>query len=300
MHDLVGEAGRGEERTEPLDAGGGVAGLLLELARGGTLEGSVRVDPGESLEGRIVALSRGDGLPFTVRTDAQGHFRVEHVTPGPWWIGPAERELTPGSFQAARTPRTTPTAIPSNASVEDGLTTSVLVSFEVRLRTLLLGELALGGRPCGDWLVQVARADAPARVLRRSTLDSSGRFELGTPEPGVHVLSFHDPARGAEVFTLDCAIELADGEQRWKLDLPIGRVQGRLATLARREDALEWRSEPATGVAARGRLLPDAEGTFLVPRVPAGEVRILRRESEGVVDLRRFTLPERATFDLGL
>lgn len=284
----------------PLQSDTDVAGLHLELARGGTLEGSVRVDPGESLEGRIVALSRGDGLPFTVRTDAQGRFRVEHVTPGPWWIGPAERELVRGSFQAARTPRATPAVLPSNASVEDGLATSVVVSFEVRLRTLLRGELALGGRPCGDWQVQVTRADAPGRVLRRAALDSSGRFELGTPEPGVHVLSFHDPARGAEVLTLDCAIELAEGEQRWQLDLPIGRVQGRLATLARREDSLEWRAEPAAGIAARGRLQPDDDGSFLLPRVPAGEVRILRRSTDGELDLRRFTLPERATFDLGL
>jgi len=277
-----------------------VEGLHLELARGGTLEGEVRVDPGESLEGRIVALSRGDGLPFTVRTDAQGRFRIERVTPGAWWIGPAERELAPGSFQAARLPSRAPVAIPANTTVEDGETQRVSVSFEVRLRTLVRGELALGGQAARKWQVQVARAEAPTRSVRRAVLDDAGHFELGTPEPGLHVLSFHDPARGAEFYTLECAVELVEGEQRWRLDLPTGRVQGRLALLARREDALEWRAEPGPGLAARGRLLPDEEGTFLLPRIPAGEVRLLRASADNPTDLRRFQLPERATFDLDL
>lgn len=277
-----------------------VDGLHLELARGGTLEGEVRVDPGESLEGRVVVLSRGDGLPFTVRTDGEGRFRVERVTPGNWWIGPAERELVRGSFQATRIPRSAPATIPSNTLVEDEAVTRVVVSFEVRLRTLVRGELALGGNPCSGWSVQVARADAPSRVVRRAALDTAGRFELGTPEPGAHVLSFHDPARGSEVFTLDCAVELAEGEQRWQLDLPIGRVQGRIARLARREDRLAWRAEPRPGLAARGRLVADESGTFLLPRVPAGEVRLLRGEAGSETDLRRFVLPERATFDLDL
>jgi len=277
-----------------------VEGLHLELARGGTLEGEVRVDSGESLEGRIVALSRGDGLPFTVRTDAQGRFRIERVTPGAWWIGPAERELAPGSFQAARLPSRAPVAIPANTAVEDGETQRVSVSFEVRLRTLVRGELALGGQPARKWQVQVARAEAPTRSVRRAVLDDAGRFELGTPEPGLHVLSFHDPARGAELYTLECAVELVEGEQRWQLDLPTGRVQGRLALLARREDALEWRAEPTPGIAARGRVLPDAEGSFLLPRIPAGEVRLVRAGAGDPADLRRFQLPERATFDLDL
>lgn len=275
-------------------------GLHLELLRGGTLEVQVRVNPGESLEGRIVALSRGDGLPFTLRTDSQGRVRVEHMTPGAWWIGAGERELTPGSFQAARTPRGAPAAIPTNTSVEDGETARVTVSLEVRPRTFVRGVLALGGQSAGAWQVQVARADAPTRIVRRATLDGAGRFELGTSEPGLHVFSFHDPARGAELYTLDCAVELVEGEQRWQLDLPTGRVQGRLARLARREDALEWRAEPLSGIAASGLIVPDAEGTFLLPRVPAGEVRVLRAFADNRADLRRFQLPERATYDLDL
>ena len=277
-----------------------IEGLHLELLRGGTLEVEVRVDPGESLEGRIVALSRGDGLPFTLRTNAQGRIRVEHVTPGTWWIGPAERELARGSFQATRTPRAASAGIPANTIVADGDTQRVTVSFEVRLRTLVRGALAFGGQPASRWQVQAARAEAPTRIVRRATLDDAGRFELGTPELGLHVLSFHDPARGAEHYTLDCAVELTEGEQPWQLDLPIGRVQGRLAQLARREEALEWRAEPGPGLAARGRLVPDGEGTFLLPRVPAGEVRLLRATADHQADLRRFQLPERATFDLDL
>lgn len=275
-------------------------GLHLELMRGGALEGEVRVDPGETVEGRIVALSRGDGLPFTVRTDPAGRFRVEQLTPGAWWVGPAERELAPGSFQAQRAPRSVAAAIPTNCTVMDGEVTRVSVSFEVRLRSIVRGALALGGRPTAGWQVQVTLAGAANKPPRRAVLDEAGRFTLGTAEPGPHVLSFHDPARGAEVLTLDCRVELAEGEQSWRLDLPIGRVQGRTALLARRTERVEWRAQAADGILAHGVLQYDAEGNFLLPRVPAGEVTLLRRDGSAELLLRTFQLPAGATFDLDL
>jgi RNA polymerase sigma factor (sigma-70 family) len=71
--------------------------LVLELTRGGTLEGRVLVDEGQSAEGIIVGINRGDVEPRTLRSGPGGAYRFDGLTPGKWQVLACERELQAGS-----------------------------------------------------------------------------------------------------------------------------------------------------------------------------------------------------------
>ena len=64
-----------EQGPWPIDPQRGLAGLSVELTRGGTIEGSVY--GAEQVAGRIVAISRGDAHAQTTRTDGEGRYRFE-------------------------------------------------------------------------------------------------------------------------------------------------------------------------------------------------------------------------------
>ena len=76
----------------PLSAATVLQPLELELSRGGTIEGFVRVAPGESAGGLVVAVHRGDGRPRSTRTAADGSYRFEGLMPGDWRVFPLDEE----------------------------------------------------------------------------------------------------------------------------------------------------------------------------------------------------------------
>ncbi|NUP94707.1 MAG: carboxypeptidase regulatory-like domain-containing protein [Planctomycetaceae bacterium] len=105
----------------PLDPANS-ASLVLELVRGGVLEGVVILPGGADAEGTVVAISCGDGLPMTRRASAGGRFRFEQLTPGPWQVQrrEAERDLEPSVWGARRGEAE---AIEWSCEVRDGRTT---------------------------------------------------------------------------------------------------------------------------------------------------------------------------------
>lgn len=286
----------------PFELGGDreVAGLHIALARGATLSGRVLVDSGESPEGRLVAIWGGDPFPFTTRSDAEGRFEVQHLAAGRWWVGTAERELVPGTFQLQRTATVQPGPTP-NVELREGESASVEVSFRAALLAHVRGQLSLGGRPAAGWEVRLTSLREPGRAARVATLAPDGTFELGSPLVGSSRLEFFDPLRGARAFTLEAALELRDGEHEWSIDLPLARAQGRVIGFALSERAgLGWRFESGA-LRARGELALDPDGTFVLPRVPAGELRFVRRAADGnEAEVRRATVPALATLDLEL
>ena len=86
-----------EYPTLQLDHGRGRADLALELGPGGAIEGHVRTAGGHPVAGAIVGISRGDGRGRTQRVGADGLFRFEHLTPGPWRVMEREEEVVPNS-----------------------------------------------------------------------------------------------------------------------------------------------------------------------------------------------------------
>lgn len=286
----------------PFELGGDreVAGLHIALVRGGTLTGQVLVDPGEPVAGRLIAIWGGDPFPFTTASDAQGRFEVKNLAPGRWWVGTAERELVPGTFQLQRTATAQPGPTP-NTELRDGESTNVEVSFRAALLAHVRGRLALGGRPAAGWEVRLTSLREPGRAPRAATLAPDGSFQLGSPLVGPSRLEFFDPLRGARAFTLEAALELRDGEHDWSLDLPLARAQGRVVQFATSERAgLGWRFESGA-LRVRGELALDPDGTFVLPRVPAGELLFVRRAPDGSdTEVRRATVPALATLDLEL
>lgn len=286
----------------PFELGGEreVAGLNIALERGATIEGRVLVDPGEALEGRLIAIWGGDPFPFTVRSDAEGRFVVPNLAAGRWWVGAAERELVPGTFQLQRTATAQPGPT-ANVELREGESSSAEVSFRAALLAHVRGRLTLAGRPAAGWEVRLTSLREPGRAARVAVLDADGAFVLGSPLVGSSRLEFFDPLRGARAFTLEAALELRDGEHEWSVDLPLARAQGRVLSFSASErPGLGWRFESGA-LRARGDLALDPDGTFVVPRIPSGELRFVRRDAGGEdLEVRRATVPALATLDLEL
>jgi hypothetical protein len=87
---------------EPLDPTRVHDELLIELTRGGAIEGRVVVTEGLSAEGTIVGINRGDIAPRTLRVGPDGRFRFEGLTPGSWQVLAREEELEPGGVTISK------------------------------------------------------------------------------------------------------------------------------------------------------------------------------------------------------
>jgi hypothetical protein len=96
--------------------------LVLELVRGGSIEGVVILPDGVDAEGTIVGISRCDGFPRTQRAAAGGQFRFDNLTPGPWQVMRRDQDFDPTSLRLS-TSRSPGTPLEWSCEVSDGRTT---------------------------------------------------------------------------------------------------------------------------------------------------------------------------------
>ena len=214
-----------EQGPMPIDPERGLAGLTVELTGGGDLEGFV-TGAGQKA-GRIVAISRGDAHARTARTDAEGHYRFERLTPGPWQVELVEEEISPNSSTTAHQRGDfRESDIESNCVVVEGQTTRHDLSLTGAGQVLLVGRLLLDGGGGSGWEARVMPVDQEAfiggRGAQEDTLGSDGRFRLEVSEPGEYWLSMRPPQGG--VFMLYERVVLVPGENAWEGSFLTGGV----------------------------------------------------------------------------
>jgi hypothetical protein len=262
----------------PLEGGVALDGLEVELVRGGSVQGLLLVDPGESAEGRTVVASRGDGRDLATRTDTDGRFVFEHLTPGPWTIS-ADGATREASLEA-----------------RDGETATAEVSCRTLPAVRLSGRLSFAGATTAGLR---ARLLSGGREVCVAEIDSFGGFELVSPRAGEHVIRVESSGANEDL-RIEASALLRDGDNSWDLDLPLGRAQGRLVHGVAGGATFGWRWTDGASLSASGTLRADAEGTFVVPRMPAGTITFVRRIGSAEESLGEIDLPERATIDVEL
>ena len=266
----------------PFDPSQARSDLELALTQGGAIAGRVLMPAGREAAGVIVAVNRGDAHARTVRSGADGRFRFDGLTPGRWYVARGALEIDAKGGGGTAYEPSGRVEIPFNCTVEDRHTTQCNVDLRGWEPCVLRGELRANGAPAALWTLEVWPAGKSAVVgdLPRTSTDAEGRFRIDIDEPARVRLDFQLPREGTASGSLSLEVELHSGENPWKADLDLGRLEGTIAAGAG-EGTLYY--ESAAGVQPWCRLpfAPDGTGRFALPFVPAGRGVIKRWQGKG-------------------
>jgi len=282
--------------------------LEIRLVKGGAIEGRGLAPAGFDPTGFVLAYQRGDGKIHTLRLGPDGRYRIEGLTPGPWEVRPLGRDLDALQHNTTNTIHEHGDAPPMddwNARVFDGETTRLDVDLSAFAPCSVRGRLELGQRDLAGWTASLE--DQPSftttRAVHASTsLSADGRFELIAARGGEFELVLRGPEESNGRLELAEKLELAPGAREWNLRLRPGRIEGSGALgkgSRERFYSYEWSGEEG-GHALRAavRIVPGADGRFVLPTVPAGPARIRRndppadgQELGGWETVAEFTVP---------
>lgn len=282
----VSAAGHATTRTEDLDldsmrAGAARSPQRVQLTRGGTLSGSVLVQPEVERAGIVVAASCGDGQPRMTRTNEAGRYVLEHLAAGAWRV-----ELRDGDVFAGSLFGTNRAAPPANAIVDDGRTTRLDLVLETRDRAQVTGSVRIDGRSLPDVRVAVlerpttatSNADAWsfARILAEPVeADADGAFTLESDTQGAAWLEIRIGADAGAV-VLRRALTLTPGEQRMDVNVNSGRLEVAVHSVdpVRGAARLTLTRADADGWTMRAEGSVEEPMTFTFPILPGGTWRL--------------------------
>lgn len=284
-----------------LDPARGKRDLAVRLAEGGVLEGRVLVDEGESAAGVILVFNRGDAKARTLRTRADGTYRLEKLTPGPWQVAPHDAEISDREYVTEST-QGTGAELPVSCVVRGGATTR----FDVDLRkatvdvNTFVATLRIDGEAAVGWTSMLVGMEGEWFGVPQGEASSgdSGRFVLRPREPGAYRL-FLGPPGGTDWdrIRVYAEVDVASTGSAWELDLRSGALEGTASGDPGAAQMLVyvWSGQ---GALVLGQVRPGEDGRWSLPAVPAGTAKIVRvTEQEHPKDIARlpalveFTVP---------
>ncbi|HKB16188.1 MAG TPA: hypothetical protein VKF62_08980, partial [Planctomycetota bacterium] len=245
-------------------------------------EGRVIPAAGRDPNGVVVAVNRGDGHPSLLRVGVDGRYRFDHLTPGRWNVEEREKLLDPGHSSTASSSGLDRKEVEISwvCEVVEGQTTYYDLDLSGAGGRVLLGELLVDGAPVGGWTAALRPEKGAVVVTDRdrqtTATDREGRFAIPFPPGDRFRLALDsDPGSGTSIHLSDVVVA-QPRENRWRFDLPTGRVEGERATSSGEAGphALLWSGSGE--LRASVRFTPDAEGRVSLPLVPAGRLRLAR------------------------
>lgn len=267
-----------------LEPKAGRTDLELALGPGGALEGQVLTAPGLGAEGVIVAMNRGDGFPRTIRSDLEGRFRFEGLTPGPWHLLRGQMEVNSRGGGTSFSGTSEPVVIPFNCTIREGETTRQDLDLRAFAPCELRGVLLVNGAPAKDWGVSAwpGAKESMGGSPPSTAVAADGSFALSIEEAGRLRLSLSPPAELGCEGRIDVRMEVRPGENRWREDLVLGRISGRcLSPVRPDEQSLFYRSAKGVIPSCWLTILPDEQGSFVLPFVPVGKGSVQRLSESG-------------------
>jgi hypothetical protein len=278
-------------RSVELKGDNPVETVTLLLTPSTSLDGTVFDEEGHPIKGVIVHTSFAEAT-----TDAEGHYRLEHLTPGRWNISfrapAAMRRQTlkrdeaagesfgyPGvSYYPGVADARSATAVQISAGLD-------LHKYDVRLRRVPLVDFSgrAVSRPGGDALSgahvelqtpnNVALSD---ETFQPRPLDDDGAFLFDMIQPGPYVLLVYCGEDGTGLpYVLPVDVGKQGLKNREIVVPPFATIEG----LVRTKDGAKWRGEVSLDILSEqkgvaGRHLTLKEDHFVLEDLPPGQWQI--------------------------
>lgn len=269
-----GEFASSETRVE-IPSEGEPEEVVLELGRGGRLEGTVRDGRGQPVSGAMIGLLRG---PFDfadarfAETGSDGRYRFERVAPGSYSLSRfLERPgVGPGTRVTTKT-----------ATVSEGATTVVDFGEEPRVR--LSGRVLKGGKPVGRAALFFTPAgQAPFGSFATATSDDHGGYDIELDSGGSYVVVVRPPDMegGPAAGGPPIEIRVPDTAQAYlDLVLPAPGISGRITDAAGQPVSQAFVVAVREGAGPNdpsGRAYTEtgASGSYAIESLPAGTYRV--------------------------
>lgn len=259
--------------------------ITIHLTRGGALEGRVVAGSTRDLGGIIVGCSREDGFPKFTRTDANGFYRFEHLTPGPWVLEDRERMPEGGRIGIVRSEEM---PFEPNVQIREGETTTFDLDVRWKENLAVHGHLSFDGKPAHGWtaLVDMMGSLEVTRRLDPVVLDAQGNF-TAPAVPGSASLVLRSPAGEEVERVIDWKLTIGPNTGPVEIELKTGTVRGsghEPGTDLRFSKLLE------SGAVTFHTFVADDQGAFEVSGVPTGDLRLLFKKQRGWEVANRFHL----------
>jgi hypothetical protein len=269
----------------------GLRGLVVNLTRGGVLEGRLILPRGEAVEGRLVAVSRGDGFSRTARTGPDGSYRFERLVPGPYEVGTCrndldeEDEFGTGSMHQDFTRTDTAARYDWACTVKEGATTRFDLDLSrdadrwVDGTVLFDGSLSPAGWKTSLKRKRIAQREGSYHTVSECELAGDGWFRLESSHGGSHWIFITGPGGREDRLEIIAPISLtAGGTTSWNLNLSFGRLSGRIASdrASGREEWYRYTWVGQQGTRGSVPLKRDGDGFFELDPVPAGRGSVIR------------------------
>jgi hypothetical protein len=250
-------------RTVSIGPGPDPSELEIEMAAGGTLIGTITTGDGLPVGGAKLLLSRAertfdDAWPRGMVSLADGTFRFENVTPGPWILRlPLHAANSDASGSLAK-----------DVDVLDGKTVRVLIVITV---VRVSGTVTSEGVPVPGAVVKITPVDQAYDEATSNQTDSSGKYSMVVVGSGVMnaQVAYAD---GQTALGMLSEINIDPAERERVLDLEIGGDAVLTGAVQDADSRLPLSGAnvglwPETGVGVRATAITDANGLFRM-RVP--------------------------------
>jgi RNA polymerase sigma-70 factor (ECF subfamily) len=269
---LCDAQGFATSEVSPLDLepAHGIDDVRIEMMRGGAIEGRVLVPDGVDPSGTLIELSRADGRAHETRIGPDGGFRFEHLTAGNWDMRqtPAGVKRQSASLYSIEAK---PAEIPWKCVVVEGETARYDFDLRTTPHCVLAAHAAIDGKPATGWMIAVSPDPHPRTMFAPATktIGEDGCVRIELEKPGRFEVRIVAPEEWRPIVQLDDRVVLVDGDNTWQLDLHTGRLEGRLGPETSAK-GLAYKWHGAGDLQLRTLILPDAQGEFRIPRIPAG------------------------------
>ncbi|MEM1452882.1 MAG: sigma-70 family RNA polymerase sigma factor, partial [Planctomycetota bacterium] len=258
-----------------LEPGEGVDGIVVEVAAGGAIVGSVVAPVGYDPTRLYVVASRGDGHPRWTRASDDGAYRLEGLTPGPWHVEGRLEEPAVEVFSVANTPEEKDFGW--NAEVVDGGEVTVDLDMRTMGDVAVHGRFLVDGAPAEGWAVTLQRVDDEysGEALPAVQVDASGGFVVSA-RAGQANLTLTGALDGGGRVEVVRVLDLEGTRIDWEEALTTGAVRERVEDGDGEVRLVTFGG--SGGESAATYFEPDDDG-WITGRAPAGAGRLERRQA---------------------
>lgn len=257
----------------------GISGVQVELKKGGTIQGQVRLADNADPNGQPVAIESLGHWPRMTRANADGFYQFEHVPAGDWYVRLTEHDaaIDFGTPAYVSTEGEAPTP---NCFVTEGEITNHDI-FEVSSQPIsITGSFTLDGHSTEGWTAQLWTdiRGLPYQLYGEPVPLEGNAFELVVEQPDVYHLIVSSPGSSLGlnglIFRDRLTLRAGETELNWEHRVSCGSVIGRIGEENRARKGMFFLHAEDGAIESGSMLQVDSSGRFQVDVFPAGPVKI--------------------------